>query len=141
MGIVFWIILACIFAGLEIIIPALITIWFAFAALLLVILSFFNFFILSPFMEWKFFIFVSVILLLLTRPFSKKYFQNQKEEFRGDWVGKELVIEKVIREGYYEAKFKGSIWTLLSEDSLGVGDIVKIVSYEGNRIIVKKKEA
>lgn len=141
MGIVFWIILACIFAGLEIIIPALITIWFAFAALLLVMLSFFNFFILSPFMEWKFFIFVSVILLLLTRPFSKKYFQNQKEEFRGDWVGKELVIEKVIREDYYEAKFKGSIWTLLSKDSLEVGDIVKIVSYEGNRIIVKKKEA
>ncbi len=141
MGIIFWIVLACILAGLEILIPALITIWFALAALIMVIVSLFNFVILSPFSEGKIFIVLSILLLLATRPFSKKYLSKRKEKFRGDSLGKELIIEKVIREGYYEAKFKGSIWTLLSDDFLNVGDKVVIVSYEGNRIIVKKKEA
>lgn len=141
MGIIFWIVAACILAGLEIIIPSLITIWFALAAFVLVVISFFNIIIFSPFMEWKFFIFLSILFLVITRPLNKKYFHNRKQEFRGDYLGKELMIDKVIRTGYYEARFKGSIWTLLSEDILEVGDKVRIISFEGNRIVVKKKEA
>ena len=141
MGIIFWIVVTCILAGLEIIIPSLITIWFALAAFVLVAISFVPLIVFSPFMEWKVFIFLSILFLVITRPLSKKYFQNRRQEFRGDYLGKELVIEKVIRTGYYEARFKGSIWTLLSEDSLEVVDKVQIISFEGNRIIVKKKEA
>ncbi|MCI7343736.1 MAG: NfeD family protein [Fusobacterium necrophorum] len=141
MGIIFWIVVTCILAGLEIIIPSLITIWFALAAFVLVAISFVPLIVFSPFMEWKVFIFLSILFLVITRPLNKKYFQNRRQEFRGDYLGKELVIEKVIRTGYYEARFKGSIWTLLSEDSLEVGDKVQIISFEGNRVIVKKKEA
>ncbi|SQD08270.1 NfeD-like C-terminal, partner-binding [Fusobacterium necrophorum subsp. necrophorum] len=106
MGIIFWIVVTCILAGLEIIIPSLITIWFALAAFVLVAISFVPLIVFSPFMEWKVFIFLSILFLVITRPLSKKYFQNRRQEFRGDYLGKELVIEKVIRTGYYEARFK-----------------------------------
>lgn len=142
MGIIFWIVLACVLAGVEIIIPALITIWFAMAALVLIVLSFvFPMLLSNPFLQWEIFIILSIVLLVLTRPFSKKYLKRGKESFRGDFVGTEIEVAKVICKGHYEGRFKGSTWTLISED-LGIqkGDKVEIVSYEGNRIVVKKKE-
>lgn len=141
MGIVFWVIAACFFAGVEILIPALVTIWFALAAFILIgIVFFFPMFLWNPFLEWKIFIVLSIVLLLVTRPFSKKYLEKRKEGFQPNFVGKEIEVVKVIKEGYYEGKFKGTLWTLLSEDySIQVGDWVQIVSYEGNRIVVKKK--
>lgn len=142
MGEVFWIVLACILAGIEIIIPALVTIWFAIAALVLTVVSFmFPVLLWSPFVEWKAFILLSIVLLILTRPFSKKYLEKRKETFRGDFVGTEIEVTKVICAGYYEGKFKGAIWTLISDDfGIQKGDKVEIVSYEGNKIVVKKKE-
>ena len=142
MGVVFWVVLACILAGIEIIVPALVTIWFAISALILTIGScMFPMLFWNPFLEWKVFIALSVILLILTRPFSKKYLEKRKENYQGNFVGTEIEVTKVIREGYYEGKFKGSIWTLISKDfGIQEGDKVEIVSYEGNRIIVKKKE-
>lgn len=143
MGVIFWLIAACILAGIEIIVPALITIWFALAALVLTTVSFlFPLLLWNPLLEWKIFIILSIVLLILTRPFCKKYLSKRKGNFYANFVGSDIEVTKVIRPGYYEGKLKGATWTLISEDdSIQEGEKVQIVSYEGNRIIVKKKEA
>lgn len=57
-------------------------------------------------------------------------------------VNTELKIEKVINTNRqvkeYEVKFKGSIWTGISEELFKTGDIVKIKSFEGNKIVLGK---
>lgn len=77
MGIIFWIVVTCILAGLEIIIPSLITIWFALAAFVLVAISFVPLIVFSPFMEWKVFIFLSILFLVI-QTFEQKIFSESK---------------------------------------------------------------
>ena len=57
--------------------------------------------------------------------------------------GSEIKIEKVVNtdksKKEYEVKFKGSIWTATSEEFFKAGDIVRIKSFEGNKIILERK--
>lgn len=143
MSAMLWFVLAVILAIVEILVPALITIWFAISALLVFLLSgLFAWAKISLVGQLNFFILFALLLLFLTRPWAKRYLQERKGQFRGDFRGSKLEISKVLKEGVYEGKFKGSIWTLISEEKdLQVGDSVLITGYEGNRIIIKKEEA
>jgi len=57
--------------------------------------------------------------------------------------GTDVKIEKVVdtkqAEKEYEVKFKGSIWTGVSEEILSNGEIVKIKGFKGNKIILERK--
>ncbi|MDO4689869.1 MAG: NfeD family protein [Fusobacterium sp.] len=139
MGSTFWLILTFIFVILEILIPTLITIWFAIAAIFTVIVAFafknLNFEILT-------FTILSIFFMLFTRPYAKKYLSKNKENFDASMVGTKVSIEKVVdtshREKIYEVKFKGSIWTAISSDTFSKNDIVIIDEFKGNKIIIKK---
>ena len=58
-------------------------------------------------------------------------------------TGTDVKIEKVVdtkqTEKEYEVKFKGSIWTGVSEEILSNGEIVKIKGFKGNKIILERK--
>ena len=58
-------------------------------------------------------------------------------------TGSEIKIEKVVNSDKakkeYEVKFKGSIWTGISEEFFKVGDMVRIKSFEGNKIVLERK--
>lgn len=61
-----------------------------------------------------------------------------------DKINKEMLednglVTKIISSNKYEVKFKGVIWTAISNDELTIGDVVKIVGYKGNKVIVKRK--
>ena len=141
MGALFWAILSGITAILEIIIPGLVTIWFALSALIVMFLA--NF-IEDSLIQFLIFAVLSVIFLIFTRPVLRKYIELQrKTNFDASMKGIDVKIEKVVdtkqAEKEYEVKFKGSIWTGVSEEILSNGEIVKIKGFKGNKIILERK--
>ena len=93
MGSIFWAISTAIFGILEIIIPGLITIWMALAALIVTLLSGF---INNPLIEFFIFSILSLIFILFTRPILQKYIKSRIPTFNSTMISKELKIEKVI---------------------------------------------
>jgi Membrane protein implicated in regulation of membrane protease activity len=128
-----------IFSILEIVIPGLVTIWLALAALILTAISFF---IKNPNIEFVIFTVLSIVFVIFTRPVLKKYLEDKKTNFSSKMVGQELKIEKVVDlespKKEYEVRFKGVIWKGVSSEIFREGEIVKIEDFEGNKIILEK---
>lgn len=142
MGALFWAILSGIMAILEIIIPGLVTIWFALSALIVMFLS--NF-IGDSLIQFLIFAVLSIIFLIFTRPVLRKYIDLQrKTNFDSSMKGMDVKVERVVdarkAEKEYEVKFKGSIWTGVSEEMLSSGEVVKIKGFRGNKIILEKNK-
>ena len=140
MGAMFWAIATAVFALLEIVIPGLVTIWLALADLIVTLLAGF---INNPTIEFVIFAIFSLIFVIFTRPVLRKYIQKTDKNFSSQMKGSEIKIEKVVNtdksKKEYEVKFKGSIWTATSEEFFKAGDIVRIKSFEGNKIILERK--
>ena len=142
MGALFWAILSGIMAILEIIIPGLVTIWFALSALIVMFLS--NF-IGDSLTQFLIFAVLSIIFLIFTRPVLRKYIELQrKTNFDSSMKGMDVKVERVVdarkAEKEYEVKFKGSIWTGVSEEMMSSGEVVKIKGFRGNKIILEKNK-
>ena len=142
MGALFWAILSGIMAIMEIIIPGLVTIWFALSALIVMFLS--NF-IGDSLIQFLIFAVLSMIFLIFTRPVLRKYIELQrKTNFDSSMKGMDVKVERVVdarkAEKEYEVKFKGSIWTGVSEEMLSSGEVVKIKGFRGNKIILEKNK-
>ena len=139
MGALFWTMATAIFSILEIVIPGLVTIWLALAALILTAISFF---IKNPNIEFVIFTVLSIVFVIFTRPVLKKYLEGKKTNFSSKMVGQELKIEKVVDlespKKEYEVRFKGVIWKGVSSEIFREGEIVKIEDFEGNKIILEK---
>lgn len=139
MGALFWAILTVIFTGLEVVIPGLVTIWLALSAL---VVTLFANLINNSKIEFLIFSILSLIFVLFTRPIVQKYMKKKENKFNSKMVGSEVKIEKIVNinenKKVYEVKFKGSIWTGISEEEYNLGDIVKIKKFEGNKIVLKK---
>ena len=139
MGYVFWLILTIIFTVIEFIIPALVTVWFAFAAAITIFVSlaFDNLKI-----EITFFTIVSVLAIMFIRPFAKRILSKSKDNFDAEAIDTSIVIKKVVdvskEEKIYDVSYKGSIWTALSTEIFEIGDIPIISGFKGNKIIIKK---
>ena len=131
----FWAIVTVTMAILEIIIPGLVTIWFACAGLVLVLIS-----EMVKNSTTEFFIFsvMALLLVIFTRPALKRWIEVRKKAYEGE--GSETVIENIKEDGKYEVKFKGVLWTAISPYIFVKGEKVIIDGFEGNKIILRKKE-
>lgn len=135
MGILFWTIVTVAMAVLEIIIPGLVTIWFACAGLVLVLISEM---IKNSTVEFFIFAVTALLLVIFTRPALKRWIEVRKKAYEGE--GSETVIENITEDGKYEVRFKGVLWTAISPYIFVKGEKVLIEGFEGNKIILKKKE-
>lgn len=135
MGIMFWAIVTVTMAILEIIIPGLVTIWFACAGLLLVLISEM---VKNSTAEFFIFAVTALLLVIFTRPVLKRWIEVRKKAYEGE--GSETVIENITEDGKYEVKFKGVLWTAISPYIFVKGEKVIIDGFEGNKIILRKKE-
>ena len=139
MGYVFWLILTIVFSVIEFIGPALVSVWFAFAAAITIFVSlaFDNLKV-----EITSFTIISILAILFIRPFAKKILSKKKDNFDAEIIDTSIVIKKVVdtnkEEKVYDVSYKGSIWTALSNEIFEVGDIPVISSFKGNKIIIKK---
>lgn len=135
MGIMFWAIVTVTMAILEIIIPGLVTIWFACAGLVLVLISEM---IKNSTVEFFIFAVTALLLVIFTRPALKRWIEVRKKAYEGE--GSETVIENITEDGKYEVRFKGILWTAISPYIFVKGEKVIIDGFEGNKIILRKKE-
>lgn len=135
MGIMFWAIVTVTMAILEIIIPGLVTIWFACAGLLLVLISEM---VKNSTAEFFIFAVTALLLVIFTRPALKRWIEVKKKAYEGE--GSETVIENITGDGKYEVRFKGVLWTAISPYIFVKGEKVIIDGFEGNKIILRKKE-
>ena len=139
MGYVFWLILTIVFTVIEFIIPALVTVWFAFAAAMTIFISlaFDNLKV-----EITFFTIVSVLAIIFIRPLAKKILSKSKDNFDAEAIDTSIIVKRIVdvtkEEKIYDVSYKGSIWTALSSEIFEVGDIPIITGFKGNKIIIKK---
>ena len=132
MGVLFWGLVAAGFGLLEIIIPGLVTIWLSLAAVVVMLLTKF---INDGRIETVIWAILSIVFILLTRPFIKKYIDKDKRKTTKIILN----IEKKIDNKTYEVRYKGGIWTAISSEDLSVGDEVELDGFEVNKIIVSRK--
>ena len=139
MGYVFWLILTIVFTVIEFIIPALVTVWFAFAAAMTIFISlaFDNLKV-----EITFFTIVSILAIIFIRPLAKKILSKNKDNFDAEAIDTSIIVKRIVdvtkEEKIYDVSYKGSIWTALSNEIFEVGDIPIITGFKGNKIIIKK---
>ena len=130
MGMFFWGIVAAGFGLLELILPGLITIWMSLAAIGVMFLT--------PFInDWRIetaiWSILSIIFIMLTRPFVKKYIDNDKK-IEEKTI---LKIEKKIDNKTYEVRYKGGIWTAVSTGDVICGDEVEMCGLTEKKICGK----
>lgn len=139
MGYLSWLILTIVFTLIEFMGPALVSVWFAFAAALTIFISL----IINDFkVELTFFTFFSILAIIFIRPLAKKLLSKNKDNFNAEAIDTYIVIKKIVdiskEEKIYDVSYKGSTWTALSNEVFKVGDIPLICGFKGNKIIIKK---
>lgn len=137
MNALFWGVAAGIFLIIEVIIPGLISIWMALASFILLFLSFM---IKNSVWETIIFLILSLIFMFGTRPFVMRKINNIKKENIDQTVNIHIIdvidVDSEIKE--YTIRYKGVLWSALSSDTFIKGDIVKIVSFNGNKANIER---
>lgn len=138
---IYWLMLFVVLLGIEILTMGLTTIWFAGGALAAFLISLID---CPVWLQAVVFIAVSLILLLVTRPFGGSVSESEdREDQRGQSVGKHAVVEEEIDnlEAKGSAQVQGVTWTARSEDDaiqIPAGALVRIVRIDGVKLIVRK---
>lgn len=134
-----WLILFVILIILELCTINLTTIWFAFGALLAYVTSlFFD----NVIIQTTVFLVVSVATLIFTRPIVKKYLLKKPSRTNADMlIGKVgIVTKEIVKDNVGEVKIDGKYWSAKSNKRIKEGSKVEILSIEGVKLIVEKKE-
>lgn len=138
---IYWLMLFVVLLGIEILTMGLTTIWFAGGALAAFLISLIG---CPVWLQAVVFIAVSLILLLVTRPFAIRYLNQRTEKTNVDsLIGKHAVVEEEIDnlEAKGSAQVQGVTWTARSEDDaiqIPAGALVRIVRIDGVKLIVRK---
>ena len=135
MTVMYWLGAAAIFVVIEIITMGLTTIWFAGGALVGAVMAAFSLPLWSQIIA---FVIVSVILLILTRPWALKYLNSRTVRTNADSLIGQTALDNLNAKG--QVKVEGQIWTArsISDDvQLHEGQKVMIESISGVKVIVK----
>lgn len=134
-----WILLCTILVVVEFITINLVTIWFAIGALFAFLTSLL---IDNTVIQVVIFFLVSILSLIFTRPIVKKYLVPKTIKTNYDKViGMTGIVTSNINEDEYgEVKVDGKHWTAKANEEIKKGSKVEILSIEGVKLIVKRKE-
>lgn len=140
---IIWLSLFVIMLIVEALGPALVSVWFAFGALIAMIISF------IPGVAWWIQVVVFVVLsaaaFFALRPISKKFIKTNEVKSNVDsLVGKKgYVIEKISFLNPGSCKIGDVIWTAVAlneKEEIEKDEVVEVVTIDGNKLIVKKVE-
>ena len=141
-----WIIWLAVFVkmlGVEALGPALVSVWFAFGALVALIVSF------IPGVAWwvevVIFVVISVATLLALRPIIRRYIKRNNYNTNIDsFTGKRgYVIEDIEYLKPGAVKIGDVSWTAIPVDKdakILENEVIEVVAVNGNKLIVKKVE-
>ncbi len=133
-----WLIIAGLFFIGEIITVGFLVFWFGVAALIAMIVSFFTSNII---IQTSIFVISSAILLLVTKPFVKKFVDVKSTNTNAfSIIGKKaLVIKEINQHSIGQIKINGEVWSAEAENDeiIPEGSEVEIVLISGVKAIVK----
>ena len=140
MTVMYWLVAAAVFVVIEIMTMGLTTIWFAGGALVGAVMAAVSLPLWSQIIA---FAVISVILLILTRPWALKYVNSRTIKTNVDsLIGQTRLVTQDIDNlnAKGQVKVRGQIWTARSisdEVKLHEGQKVSIESISGVKVIVK----
>lgn len=119
-------------------VSALVSIWFAFGALVAMIIAIFN----NTFwLQMVVFLVVSLVLALALRPLTTKLLRGTAIPTNADrLIGQRTTLREAVTTEMGTLKAGGLIWNVLSNDGKPIeeGTEVEILAMDGNKLIVKK---
>lgn len=139
MNTIIWAIVLIVMIIAEFMTQQLVSIWFVVgsAVALMASLTSINFTA-----QFIIFLVVSIIALVLTRPFVKKIISKEKTKTNADMVIGNIatVIETIsLEDGTGRVKINGLDWKASSDTHIEVGEKVKVIRIEGVTLIVEKQ--
>lgn len=139
---VVWLVAMVVLMIVEAMVPGLISIWFAIGALAALISALFH----APlWLQLVWFFAISILTLVLTRPFVKKYVNSRVTPTNADVViGKDAFvterIDNLLAQG--AVMLEGKVWTARMDQEQEIaeaGETVRVLRIEGVKLIVEKK--
>ncbi len=139
--ILIWIFVLIITILLEFESPQLVTIWFAVGSIVALILAAFN---VHYLIQIAAFVGVSVILLLATRPLSKRFMKREVIKTNADsLIGRRgKIVKEVSLDQRGEVKINSVIWICFVTKDITIkeGSKVVVLDIEGNKLLVEPME-
>lgn len=134
-----WLVLAAVMLIVELLtVGNLISIWFAFGAMIAAIVSVFY---PSSMLEIFVFSLASLLSLYFVRPLAKKTLPKNPRPVNADRIiGERLrLIEAIEEEDWGQVRYNGTVWSAESVDkkSIEKGSLVEVVDIQGVKVIVK----
>ena len=135
----FWIGTIIILTIAEVLSINLTTIWYVVSAIVALILSFF---VDSFIIQFGVFALLGTLLLITTKPLLTKLLKVDEVKTNLDRVlGMEgIVTEKITKFEIGEVKVDGKKWSAISDDDIEVGTTIIVLSIDGVKLKVRKKE-
>ena len=138
-----WLALAVLLTIVEVMVPGLISAFFAFGALGAMVTAA----LLGPFwLQLVWFFVLSVTSLALMRPFVRRYVNSRVIPTNaGTAIGREALVEETVDNLHATGTvmLDGRVWTARTEEKAGpveAGEIVRILRIEGVKLIVEPAE-
>ena len=135
-----WLGAIVLFLVVEALIPGLVSIWFAFGALAALISALLS----APFwLQFVWFIAVSVAALALTRPLARKYVNSRVQPTNADMlIGRECLVTEAIDNlrGSGAVSVDGKVWTARCDgdkQTIPNGAMARVLRIEGVKLIVE----
>ena len=137
-----WIALAVIFGVVEAATAQIVTIWFAAGSIGALIANVTG---ADTTVQLIVFVTVSILTLIIARPYLKKFTKTEMQRTNADmYIGESAIVLEEINntQGTGQVKVRGSVWTARSQDSavIPVGENVLVERIEGVKLIVSEKE-
>ena len=137
-----WIALAVIFGVVEAATAQIVTIWFAAGSIGALIANVTG---ADTTVQLIVFVKVSILTLIIARPYLKKFTKTEMQRTNADmYIGESAIVLEEINntQGTGQVKVRGSVWTARSQDSavIPVGENVLVERIEGVKLIVSEKE-
>ena len=137
-----WVVLMIGFLIVEGLAPGLVSIWFALGALAALISALLG---AQVWLQAVWFVVVSVLALVATRPLAKKYVNSRTQATNADMlIGQECIVTETIDKlrGTGAVSVAGKVWTARTDEPEKIieeGTVAVVERIEGVKLIVKTK--
>ena len=136
MDVLIWIFIAIVFVILELITTSFFLVWFGVGSVVAAILNYLGFDIYTQFLV---FAIVSAILILSTRKFADKITPDSSKKTTSErLIGKEAKVLCQVDENTFIVSVAGEEWSAHTNDSIDIGDIVKVVGINSIILVIEK---
>lgn len=138
MDIFLWIGIAILLVIVELMTVNLTTIWYIASAILSLIFSLFTE---SFLLQFGIFVVVGTVLVILTKPITKKITANSGEATNLDRViGMDAIVtEEIDKNQVGEVRVDGKKWSAIADEKIDVNCVVKVLSIDGVKLKVERK--